>query len=550
MTRLIVSFLAVALIAAGVAWLVDRPGELVLTWQGYRVETSLVAAGILVLVVIIVVMSGWTGLRFVLGIPGALSGFLRNRRRAKGYQALSRGMIAVGTGDAALAAKYSEQARAIMGEEPLTLLLKAQTAQLKGDPATAMRSFQAMLAAPETEILGLRGLFIEAERKGDAAAMGGLAERALRLDPATPWAARALFQMRCAARDWAGALAMLNANRANGVIDKASARRPRAVLLTARAVELEESDSERALALALEAHGLAPDLVPAASLAGRLLADADNTHRAVRVLEKTWKQISHPDIAEAYINVRPGDSTRDRLKRMRTLAAKAKDPREGAIALAGASVDAHEWDEAREALKPYLDSGLTQRICMLMAEIEDGQHGDAGRGRAWLSRAVRAPRDPAWTADGVVSEAWSPISPVTGRLDAFEWKVPVEALGPPSPDLFGEPEADIKTLVLPANVAEPAAADNSKAETPTSPPSDEEKKADAGKTATAEAAASASSGKDEKADAGGNAKAKTGDGGAPAGSAADAPVVPHPPDDPGPDGDVIEDEDAELQRRG
>ena len=45
------------------------------------------------------------------------------------------------------------------------------------------------------------------------------------------------------------------------------------------------------------------------------------------------------------------------------------------------------------------------------------------------SKAVRAPRDPAWVADGVVSEQWAPVSPVTGRLDAFEWRAPVERLG-------------------------------------------------------------------------------------------------------------------------
>lgn len=528
MTRLVVIFLAVALVAAGIAWLADRPGELVLTWQGYRVETSIVAAGLLLLLTIVLAMAAWTGLRLLLGIPGALSGFVRNRRRAKGHQALSRGMIAVGTGNARLASKYADQAQAIIGEEPLTLLLRAQTAQLKGDRATARKSFQAMLASPETEILGLRGLFIEAQRNADAAAMRGFAERALRLDPATPWAAKALFEMQCAGRDWAGALATLNANQANGVIEKAAARRLRAVLLTAQAMAVEGTDPERALALATEAHGLAPDLVPAAALAGRLLTDAGNIHRAVKVLEKTWKLFSHPDIAEAYINVRPGDSTRDRLKRMRTLAAKAKDAREGAIALAGAAIDAHEWGEARGALKPYLGAGLTQRVCMLMAEIEEGEHGDAGRGRAWVSRAVRAPRDPAWTADGVVSEEWAPVSPVSGRLDAFEWKVPVELLGPPSPDLFGEPQAEVRTLEAPITVAAGAAVE----------------------TATAEAPAAAPSGKEMKTEKGAEAKAEAGDGGAAAVSATAAPMVPRPPDDPGPDGDVVGDEDAELQRRG
>jgi HemY protein len=37
---------------------------------------------------------------------------------------------------------------------------------------------------------------------------------------------------------------------------------------------------------------------------------------------------------------------------------------------------------------------------------------------------VTVPRDPAWTADGVASDRWNPISPVTGELDAMRWRVP------------------------------------------------------------------------------------------------------------------------------
>ncbi len=46
-------------------------------------------------------------------------------------------------------------------------------------------------------------------------------------------------------------------------------------------------------------------------------------------------------------------------------------------------------------------------------------------------RALRAMRDPAWTADGFVSDVWLPVSPATGRIDAFEWKVPVADLQGP-----------------------------------------------------------------------------------------------------------------------
>jgi HemY protein len=41
---------------------------------------------------------------------------------------------------------------------------------------------------------------------------------------------------------------------------------------------------------------------------------------------------------------------------------------------------------------------------------------------------VRAKHDPVWTADGYVSDRWRPVSPVSGRLDAFQWQTPLAAL--------------------------------------------------------------------------------------------------------------------------
>jgi HemY protein len=112
---------------------------------------------------------------------------------------------------------------------------------------------------------------------------------------------------------------------------------------------------------------------------------------------------------------------------METLAAKAPGHLEGALAIARAAIDAAEFNRAREVLAPFTDSP-TQRVALLMAEIERTEHGDSGRARAWTLRAVRARHDPVWTADGYVSDRWRPVSPVTGRLDAFQWQTPLAAL--------------------------------------------------------------------------------------------------------------------------
>ena len=73
-----------------------------------------------------------------------------------------------------------------------------------------------------------------------------------------------------------------------------------------------------------------------------------------------------------------------------------------------------------------------------MAELERAE-GDEGRAREWLGRAVNAAPDPAWTADGYVSDRWLPLSPVTGRLDAFEWRVPLTGMTSAAPVIESDP---------------------------------------------------------------------------------------------------------------
>ena len=87
------------------------------------------------------------------------------------------------------------------------------------------------------------------------------------------------------------------------------------------------------------------------------------------------------------------------------------------------ALDAKEFVVARAALVPLVEMP-TRRVAALMAALEL-QEGDEGRGREWMARTLNARRDPAWTADGFVSDHWLPVSPVTGRLDAFEWRDPL-----------------------------------------------------------------------------------------------------------------------------
>lgn len=463
----VILFLAACLAAAtGLSWLADRPGSLVINWEGYEVETSVFRAVVIAAFALALALFTWSLARQLWNSPAAVGMMLNRRRQQRGLESLSSGMIAIGAGDRAAATRHAIQARKALPNEPLTHLLRAQAAQLTGDKATSRRIFEAMLASPDTEQLGLRGLFVEAQREKEPEAARQFAERALALNPKLAWASDALFEIQCKAADWEGALETLAVARRNGHIEKGSADRRRAVLLTGQAMQAEDADPAKSLQLAIEAHSLAPDLVPAASLAGRMLAARGNTGRAAKILQKTWSRSPHPDIATAYAFARIGDSPRDRLDRIKQLAALNPHSIESAIAVANAAIDAKAFEEARAALEPVLGGAMTQRAATLMARIESEQNGDKGRVREWLARAVNAERDPVWTADGVVSEVWAPVSPVTGQLDAFQWRVPVETVGGGDADLLARRAEELVALGAPAAI-EASPAPQAQAATPT-----------------------------------------------------------------------------------
>ncbi|MEM6665427.1 MAG: heme biosynthesis HemY N-terminal domain-containing protein [Pseudomonadota bacterium] len=433
MFRVVTFFIIVAVVAAGAAWLADRPGEIALNWQGYEISMGLMTAIVASVILLGAAVFIWSVFSALVRSPDTIGRHMKGRKRDRGYQAISDGMIAIGAGDTERATRRAVDARKLLPNEPLTKLLDAQAAQMSGRREDAVKVFEGMLEDKNTKLLGLRGLFLEAKRDKNSEATRLYAQEALSVAPKVSWAGNALFEYQCATGDWDGALKTLQIHTENQTVDKAVARRRRAVLLTALALDVEDPEPQKALNLALEAHGLDVTLVPAAVIAGRLSARLGNVRRASKVLEATWRKAPHPDIAEAYAHARPGDSARDRYRRVKNLASRASHNRESQLAMASAALEAQDWGVAREKLEAAARSEASVKVCQMMATLEQGEHNDPTRGRSWIARAATAPRDAMWTADGHVSETWIPVSPITGQLDAFEWKVPVERLNAPAP---------------------------------------------------------------------------------------------------------------------
>jgi HemY protein len=426
MVKLLWRLCLLVLLALGFAWLADRPGSVNIRWLGREIEMSVVVAVVVALLALASVLFLWNVVRRVWRSPTAAREFWRFRKQRKGYEALSKGIIAAGAGDALAAAKHAATAGNALADEPLVNVLAAQAAQLNGDKQDVRRVFEEMAKSPSTEVFGLRGLFVEARNSGDLVAALNHAEKALSLNPRLPWASAAVLQVQTARKSWEAAALTLDQQGRNGLLPKDSAAKKRAAMLTAEAMSAETKDPARAMDLATKALDLDAALVPAAAIVARNHIASGSTRRAMKVLRNTWAISPHPDLADLISHV-DADATADAgFERVRDTVGAAADHVENAVALATAAIAARRLDVARDALSTYVNNQPQARVCALMAQIEDASD-DKGRVKDWLARALHAPRDPMWVSDGVANTRWVAVSPVTGEIVPCEWKPPYEA---------------------------------------------------------------------------------------------------------------------------
>lgn len=318
LSRVLLLYLPLLVVLVGAAlYFAYNPGDVTLEWLGYRLDMHVGAAVFLIVVVFLLLHFLWWVLSLVLHSPQSFSLAMSNSRKARGYRALTRGLTAVAAGDAAEARRQAKVAHDLLGEPPLTLLLAAQAAQLAGDESSAERYFAHLTHAPETALLGLRGLTTGALKRGDEAAALTHAEKAMGVAPQAAWAAETAHRLQVKAGKLDLAKESLNQLARAGGMNPKEAQRRRAGLLTEQARRIlsepgNAAESGRAQAMAREAVKLAPDLVPARLALGRALLRQGKVREAAKLIEQVWDDQPHAALGRFYLEAVGGDSPLDR----------------------------------------------------------------------------------------------------------------------------------------------------------------------------------------------------------------------------------------------
>jgi len=432
--KILVFVALVALLTLGAGDLIDRGGELRVAAAGWEFTLEPLQAIIAGIVLVLLV---WLGLRllgllvavlkFVTGDETAISRHFSRSRERKGYQALSEGMLALASGEARLALSKAAKAERYLHRPELTDVLTAQAAEMHGDTAKAGEVYKRLLADDRTRFVGIRGLMRQKLSEGDTDTAMKLAEKAFALKPRHEEVQDTLLKLQADKGDWKGARRTLGAKLKQGKLPRDVHKRRDAVLALQEAREVfAEGATIEAREAAIAANRASPDLIPAAVLAARGLAEQGKRRPAERVLKKAWEAQPHPDLAAVFAELVPDESPSDRLKRFEPLLRLKPAHEETMLLRAELSLAAEDFPAARRALGDLVETRPTARVLTIMAAIARGEGAEDREIRAWLARALTASRGPQWVCDKChnIQSDWSPVCDSCGGFDTLTWREP------------------------------------------------------------------------------------------------------------------------------
>jgi len=427
MIRVFVYLTLLVAVSIGVVWFADHPGRVSVVWQGYRIDGSFAVLVAVTAVLAILVALTYEIYRWLIISPRRLGAHRKEKKRQRGYRALTRGLVSAAAGDSDSARKAARVAEGLLGEPPLTLLLTAQAAQLEGNEAAAGAAFRQMLAHEETEFLGLRGLLVQSVRKGDSATALTLVRRAFEINPDAGWVLSNLIELESSDGNWEGAeKAVESAVRARR-LSRPDGLRKRALFGYQRALAARHAGNDReALGLARQALAKQPEFVPAAVLAAEIQIETGHRREARRLAARTWSSVPHPDLARVYVDAAAPEGPLEKVKALEPLIKARPDAPEGRLAIADAALEAKLWGTARNHLDRIEKESSSAQLYRLRAMLEEAEHGDGAAAREWWRKASAAPPNPAWVCDrcGTPTQKWQLLCTSCGAVDSQSWRTP------------------------------------------------------------------------------------------------------------------------------
>lgn len=458
MTRKTSIFIFIGLIFTFVLWMCDKSSLVAVDWRNTHSEFSIPEAMLFALVVFAVIDMMTRIVRKLIKaqlkevyktsvfrentdenatidvLAGKISDKLVINRRDFDSSMLLvlRAMTSITAGDMREARENLRALKKIIGNDPIIDVLKMKIYKGEKD-FDKMEKLSAKLMKNENiRIVGMKAAVEAQMQKKEFKEALETANKAFELRQDLYWVIESAFELRAKAKDWDGAMQVLDAGYKKKMIAEEKFKRFKAVILLEMAKEYEaKGDDVNFFKCCSQSIDMDPTLAPAALEMARYYVKNDNQYRkAAKVLTEAWKRNPVDELAYAYLALWPKDDILEKIKRMESFAMlNGLRPSLNNRILAELTSKAGLWGKAKGEIEVFLiNNPCTKTICDIAAKYEEKHTKDKAAAKEWKNRAKNCAHDSAWVCEecGNVSEEWDAVCSKCGAFGQDKWHLYVE----------------------------------------------------------------------------------------------------------------------------
>ncbi len=432
MLRALWFFFQLSIVVCAAIWLIAQKGSVDLVWNDYSLSLDLGLFLLFLALFTFVAIVLFKMIGAIVDMPMTMSRHRKEKNRIKGFQALTRGFVAIAAGDIKKANGYAKDARYLLPNETgLSLLLDAQAARMSGDMTAAQKSFEALLHDKDAAFLGIRGLVKSALDQGNMPAALSYAKTALEQHPKQPWILKSVYDLELQSGLYEDAYRRLQKLTRHKVMDDDIIKKDEVALLMILAEkDAAAGDQGGWLNKTDRVIKLNSGFVPAVMALSNYYISKGKENKISSLIERAWKINPHPDLAVMWGKIAPMPKSSDPFRRLRwfeKLVTLRPDDFEGQYAAAKVAMESGLNGEARQYLLAAEKIRPSAKVYRMFADLEEKTTHNPSLVRSWLEKASNAAPDPVWycTQTGHIYESWSGIAMPHGAFNTIEWGHPL-----------------------------------------------------------------------------------------------------------------------------
>lgn len=425
-------FLKIFIIIAFLAWIISLSGTVSIDLFDYSIMAPTNIFFLFITILLFLCIFLYKVLHGIFSIPQKFSRYRETTRYQKGYDAMTRGLVAVAAGDAKQATYFARRSKNLLPlmrgkQQPLHLLLEAQAARLRGEDSVAQNRFEALMEDKDAAFLGIRGLLASSIEKGDDHLALQYANQAASLHPNQAWVIQILYHLQIKNKMWDAVLETAKKAKKYNALELEKIMSDEAAIYLMRFdnafKDKEYSEAEKYLKQALK---IDKNFIPTTLKSAKFYLSQGKYKKSSSIIKNAWRHKPHPDLATIWLDLAPeaGKFDEKRLKWIKTLASLKPDHIESHLLLARAAMDMELWGDAKASLVQAEKIHPSAQLYRMMAIVEQNSTHNEDSIHTLMGKASEALPDKVWICSqtGIIYEEWMPIAPPHESFNTIIWQ--------------------------------------------------------------------------------------------------------------------------------